>query len=386
MHPLLKDAFKQIEEYKKVSETMYPTHIKRYVIQENVPMGTACWRIASIMGNTLFVLNEDHRLVGFLNQKNGIPPYSEKKADATVMDLCRKDPLYVVYSKDFYRDAVNIFAQHFYISTLPVVDKNMRIVDVLFRFQCFYKEYYRNAINELPTNGDFPYPYYANCIWKAAETAKKLGHNRISIMEFGVAGGNGLVASEYHALEIGKIFGLTIDVYGFDTGEGLPASEDYRDCPEMFGQGSYTMDEVALRDRLRTATLVLGDIQATLPELLRSNSLAPIGAMFVDVDLYTSTLPILDCLENDDRHFLPIIHMVFHDIFQEGEFQGEALAIKEFNRKHKTLKISPELLDFTKKTWGMQRVKRCVRFTHGEYNGKLLSDYSYDHGDLPLTF
>ena len=39
-------------------------------------------------------------------------------------------------------------------------------------------------------------PNYAYCIYHAAILAKKLGHNSISIVEFGVAGGNGIVFLE----------------------------------------------------------------------------------------------------------------------------------------------------------------------------------------------
>src|SRR5215470_500045 len=42
-------------------------------------------------------------------------------------------------------------------------------------------------------------PYYGHCLLHAAILARKLGHQRISAVEFGVAGGNGLVVLERHA-------------------------------------------------------------------------------------------------------------------------------------------------------------------------------------------
>jgi hypothetical protein len=42
-------------------------------------------------------------------------------------------------------------------------------------------------------------PPYGHCMLHAAILARKLGHPRISCIEFGVAGGNGLVAMERHA-------------------------------------------------------------------------------------------------------------------------------------------------------------------------------------------
>ena len=36
-------------------------------------------------------------------------------------------------------------------------------------------------------------PQYGYCLYNAARLAKKLGHNRVSAIEFGVAGGRGLL-------------------------------------------------------------------------------------------------------------------------------------------------------------------------------------------------
>ncbi len=48
-------------------------------------------------------------------------------------------------------------------------------------------------------------PHYAFCVYKAATLAKKLGYERVSVVEFGVAGGNGLMNLEYHAQNIQKL-------------------------------------------------------------------------------------------------------------------------------------------------------------------------------------
>jgi hypothetical protein len=49
-----------------------------------------------------------------------------------------------------------------------------------------------------------------------------------------VAEGNGLLDAEMHIAEIAKIFPLNIELYGFDTGTGLPPGEDYRDLLHYF--------------------------------------------------------------------------------------------------------------------------------------------------------
>jgi hypothetical protein len=55
-------------------------------------------------------------------------------------------------------------------------------------------------------------PHYGYLVYSASILAKKLGLNSVSIIEFGVAGGNGLVNLEYHAKEVSKI--TNINLYG----------------------------------------------------------------------------------------------------------------------------------------------------------------------------
>src|SRR6266851_7746170 len=72
---------------------------------------------------------------------------------------------------------------------------------------------------ELFRSGRTERPHYAYCVYQAAVLAKRLGYPRISVIEFGVAGGNGLVNLEWHAREISRWLSIGIDVYGFDTGK-----------------------------------------------------------------------------------------------------------------------------------------------------------------------
>src|SRR5687767_9249052 len=87
----------------------------------------------------------------------------------------------------------------------------------------------------------------------AASIARTLGYARISMVEFGVAGGNGLVALEQAAENAENRSGVKIEVYGFDTGTGLPKPQDYRDLPHLWHEGDYRMDVTKLRSRLRRA-------------------------------------------------------------------------------------------------------------------------------------
>jgi hypothetical protein len=74
-------------------------------------------------------------------------------------------------------------------------------------------------------------PHYGHCLFEAAKLAARLNYPRISAIEFGCGGGNGLLCAEMHVSEIEKVCPVKFDLYGFDSGEGLPAANDYRDFP-----------------------------------------------------------------------------------------------------------------------------------------------------------
>ena len=101
-------------------------------------------------------------------------------------------------------------------------------------------------------------PHYGHCIFEAAQLAARLKYPRISVVEFGCGGGNGLLNAEMHIAEITKIYPVEIELYGFDTGAGMPSAQDYRDFPHYFSSGLYHMNLDALRQKLKIAKLVLG--------------------------------------------------------------------------------------------------------------------------------
>ena len=74
-------------------------------------------------------------------------------------------------------------------------------------------------------------PHFAWGILYAAHLAKTLSITRISALEFGVAGGNGLLSMEAVSTAVGKILDVEIDVYGFDTGVGFPSRRTTGICP-----------------------------------------------------------------------------------------------------------------------------------------------------------
>ncbi len=229
--------------------------------------------------------------------------------------------------------------------------------------------------------------YYAFCLWRAAGEARRNAYRRISALEFGVAGGNGLIALEWHARAMARIFDLDIEVYGFDSGRGLPEAEDFRDIPQTFVPDSFHMgDAELLRERLTLARLVLGDIRETGPTFFERFDPAPIGAMLVDVGLYLSTVPVLEMLTGDQARFLPRVQMYFDDISFGLEPLGEARAIAEFNARHEYLKIAPEAtagtpLDQRDRNYKsfLYRIKEYHRFQHPKYTAHPNREWSREN-------
>jgi len=175
----------------------------------------------------------------------------------------------------------------------------------------------------------------------AAHLARMLGYQRLSLLEFGVAGGRGLLALERVAALVGTHWGIDIEVYGFDTGVGLPKPVDYRDLPNLWTEGQFPMDRKKLEARLERAHLVIGPIADTLSGFLGRDP-APIGFVSIDLDLYSSTRDALELLEASETRLLPRILCYFDDIqgFTFSEFNGERLAIHEFNERHGRRKLS----------------------------------------------
>ncbi len=183
-----------------------------------------------------------------------------------------------------------------------------------------------------------PYRWGTLC---AALHAKTLGLSSISVIEFGVAGGKGLLQLEQVAEEAERLSGVKVEVFGFDTGRGLPKPQDARDLPQLWGEGNYGMDVVALRRRLTRAHLLLGPVSVTVPQFLAENR-PPVGFIAFDMDLYSSTMDAFRLFEGVTDRFLPRVVCYFDDIlgYSHGDFNGERLAIADFNMSHDRRKIS----------------------------------------------
>ncbi len=186
--------------------------------------------------------------------------------------------------------------------------------------------------------------YTAFNLMDAAERAASLGIKRISAIEFGVASGAGLLNICENARGVTRVTGVEIEVYGFDTGAGLPPTRDYRDHPELYRAGDYVMDFGALEARLPpNAKLILGDIAMTVPKFISQGLSAPLGYVALDVDYYWSSAEALKVLSGPPEFYLPLVNAYLddtHDPYHNPSC-GVMLACTEFSEAHEFRKIHP---------------------------------------------
>jgi hypothetical protein len=213
---------------------------------------------------------------------------------------------------------------------------------------------------------------YAFPILFAADLAKRSGIRTVTLLEFGVASGAGLLNMCQIAQAASKATGIEFRICGFDTGRGMPPAIDYRDLPEVFQEGDFPMDVESLSKSLPPfAELIIGDITETVPAFLEKLSTdAPIGFISVDVDYYSSAKQVLQILTGHPETYLPIVATYLDDIGVPGSnpWTGELLAVREFNDANEMRKIAP----FT-----LLRSQRILKNT--QWIDRMFSAHIHDH-------
>jgi len=254
----------------------------------------------------------------------------------------------------------------------------MDILNQVMRIPFLIGLWFRFPIGPVATRvywGIFRYPHYAFGVYWAAVQASRLGIPRISVLEFGVAGGRGLLALEAASREIALATGVRIDVFGFDSGAGMPKPKDHLDLPHIWGEGFYRMDEQKLRARLATAELLLGDVKQTVKAWLADESHAPVGFAAFDLDYYSSTRDALEIFRTAAHRHLPRVYCYFDDVVANelgcmNPYVGELLAIQRFNEMSPERKIARiEQLRLCRPRWELwqDRMFAFHDFAHPHY-------------------
>jgi hypothetical protein len=218
----------------------------------------------------------------------------------------------------------------------------------------------------------FSRPAYAYGVQQGAYLASRLGLPAISVIEFGVAGGRGLVALEEIARLASRAYGVKIEVYGFDRAVGLPKTADFRDLPYTWEEGFFEMDVDELRSRLTEARLVIGDIADTVPTFVDTHDPAPVAFVSIDLDYYSSTVDALRIFDVPESRVLPRVLCYFDDLVGEdhvlqNDLVGEALAINEFNLDRKECNVLP--------VTGLS----AKRVLPADWNDSMLAMHRFDH-------
>lgn len=199
-------------------------------------------------------------------------------------------------------------------------------------------------------------PQYAFPILRAADLANEWGYKRLTLLEFGVAAGAGLLNICRIASDVTKATGVEFRIVGFDTGTGMPEPIDYRDLPEAYAAGDFPMDSERLRASLpANCELILGPITQTLPGFLETvDATAPIGFASIDVDYYSSAKDALAVFTGAPEKYLPLVPIYLDDVgdITVNPWVGEWLAVNEFNDENAMRKIAP---------WNMLRARRICK-------------------------
>ena len=229
-------------------------------------------------------------------------------------------------------------------------------------------------------------PHYESILLESTKEAKKLGYREISVLELGVAGGNGIISLENYKKKIEKLTGVKINIFGFDYGEGLPTSNNQFDLPFLWSDGDYKVNKEKLKKKTNSK-IFFGNIDKTFQSFIETNPVK-ISAIFFDFDYYTSTKSFLNQIPKNKNFFSPRVYCYFDDVFSINhhinEHNGELLAIKEFNNENDEIKIGKSLANLSdfKFPLGADKLFVLHNFTHNDYLRNL--DYKEHKSNLGI--
>ncbi len=194
-------------------------------------------------------------------------------------------------------------------------------------------------------------------ILRACDRARECGQNAVTVVEFGVGPGAGLLNMQAIAMEAERATGVTVFVDGFDTGNGMPKPEGWRDHPDLYGSGDFALpNRAALEARCipGMTCLHVGYIAKTVDEW---DPIAPIGYIVLDVDYWSSAKDSLRVFTKPATKFQPVIDLYLDDcdLERHSQFAGEQLAIRDWNDIREPVKIERNI--FLRCNRPMQRAR-----------------------------
>jgi hypothetical protein len=192
-----------------------------------------------------------------------------------------------------------------------------------------------------------PRSNHAYAMTRAASLARYFGYKKVTICEFGVASGHGLMNMIELAAKLTRVNGIEYRIVGFDTGEGLPEVSGHKDHPEIWSAGDFTgPDKEELEKQVAgRAELIFGDIKDTVgPFMDTLTPECPLAFISVDVDIYSASKSALNCLTGPTEKYFPAVGIYFDDteFYFANKWGGELAAIEEFNEEQENRKIDQD--------------------------------------------
>jgi len=221
-------------------------------------------------------------------------------------------------------------------------------------------------------------PHYETILLESALEAKKIGYDEISVIELGVAGGNGIIALEKYKDKIQKLYNIKINIYGLDSGSGLPVPKKY-DLPFYWKMNDFKNDPDVLKKKTKSK-IIYGDVKDTVEDLIKCEP-KNISSIFFDLDFYSSTKDFLDQISKIQKFLSPRVYCYFDDNFSVTHYinqhVGVELAINEFNDQNKEIKIGKSLDNISdfKFPIGSNHLYMMHCFEHIDYD-KYIGKYS----------
>lgn len=231
----------------------------------------------------------------------------------------------------------------------------------------------------LIARGILPRPQYALGLFLTAAVAKQQGIQKFSVIEFGCWEGEGLIDLEHYSNEIEKIFGVEIEIYGFDGGSGMPAPKDYKDRIYQFSEGEMKFSKTENKEVLKKSKFIIGKFDETVPKFLKGK-FAPIGCVFNDQDYFSSTVDSFEIFK-ESKHLLPKVFLYFDDLNFSSKKTGELGAINNFNANNKLqIEEIPEMAETLSLFWKKwiflgKRFFLLHNFHHELYNKRYINPF-----------
>jgi len=189
-------------------------------------------------------------------------------------------------------------------------------------------------------------PGYSYGIMNAVIQAKSLGYSSMSILEFGVASGQGIKVMQKIQREVLKELNFEILIYGFDSSIGLPKSTNIKDQIYFWEESMFTNHNRDYSEIQNNKTqIIIGNVEETASTFIDKFKPPVIGFIAFDLDFYTSTIGAFSLLEKINiDNFLPRVESFMDDTasynyLSANSHTGVLSAIIEFNKRDAEVQI-----------------------------------------------